>query len=221
MAISPLSTLMSWGSSSILLMRKKAPTRVMRGSLPTVIDFPRAAASRAMVRNLKIKNGRNPLPIRLCLKKAGPGESSLMAPATKTSKGNRSISPVRETEMSNARFISADAPNPKLEYRNPKQLQIQINARTKLSNGIVSSDCLAFKIISSSNFCASNLFCVSLSNVFDGIDNVGDIFIGHSGVDRERNDTLIGPSGIWKIIRSIAEGIAVIGMQVQRNEVNR
>jgi hypothetical protein len=50
--MSPRSTLSNCGSSSMLLRRRKRPTRVMRGSSPLVNQGPMRDASFTMLRNL-------------------------------------------------------------------------------------------------------------------------------------------------------------------------
>ena len=91
MDMSPLSTLMNWGSSSMLVMRRTLPTRVMRGSffilntgpsfsLCSIRSLSFCSASGHMVRNLYILNSLPLRPTR-CWVKMGlaPGLSIQMA----------------------------------------------------------------------------------------------------------------------------------------------
>ena len=83
----------------------------MRGSPPSArcllswltSDF-RSSASTCMVRNLRIRNGFSPFPIRTCLKKTGPRESSLIANATARRSGERTSSPSADAVMSSVRL---------------------------------------------------------------------------------------------------------------------
>jgi len=50
-------------------------------------------------------NGRNPLPIRSCLKKTGPGLSSLIKIDIATKKGDKIAKPIPEHRRSKKRFI--------------------------------------------------------------------------------------------------------------------
>src|SRR5258705_106645 len=97
--ISPLSTFQSCGNSSTLQRRTHRPTRETRGSFgilksrgsPVWFKCARdglsASAPSTIVRNLSIKNGRPPVPMRRWRKITGPGEVSLMSPATASTTG--------------------------------------------------------------------------------------------------------------------------------------
>ena len=100
--MSPTSTLMSWGSSSTLLLRRNLPTGVMRLSLPVVIFKP--ALSLRMERNLKIRNGLPSFPMRTCRKNTPPGEVTPTKTDTVSRSGLRIARPKSEQTMSKARL---------------------------------------------------------------------------------------------------------------------
>ena len=106
--MSPTRTFISWGSSSILLLRRKRPTGVMRLSLPVVIFRP--ALSLRMERNLKMRKGLPPLPMRSCRKNTPPGEVTATSRETTSSSGLSTTSPSKEHTMSKAR-LQAIAPH--------------------------------------------------------------------------------------------------------------
>src|SRR5262245_47513188 len=56
-----------------------------------------------------MRKGRKALPIRHCLKRTGPRESSLIRMATITKRGDRKKSPPRAIKKSKARFIAAQS----------------------------------------------------------------------------------------------------------------
>src|SRR5262245_23385073 len=96
--ISPRRTFTSWGSSSMSKRRSHRPTRVTRGSRQTLKIGPSASfigwrsgasdsAPSTMLRNLSIRKRRLLSPIRSWTKKTGPGESSLIAIATRSQSG--------------------------------------------------------------------------------------------------------------------------------------
>lgn len=60
-----------------------------------------------MLRNLYIEKGFPFFPIRVCTKKTGPLESSLMATATARNKGNSRISAISERSQSSTRLTAA------------------------------------------------------------------------------------------------------------------
>src|SRR3546814_16894189 len=76
MLISPLSTLKSCGSSSMLVLRIMAPTRVIRLS-PRIVDWLPSAShpSTRMLRNLSISNILFPRPISTCRKSRQPAHN--------------------------------------------------------------------------------------------------------------------------------------------------
>jgi hypothetical protein len=106
--ISPLSTLINCGNSSILVLRKKAPIRVTLGSLLEVVNCPDCAAFSTIVRILQILNGLKPLPIRSCLKNTGPLESNFTSNAIRLRNGARTIKPKSATAKSKQRLITFD-----------------------------------------------------------------------------------------------------------------
>ena len=112
--MSPRSTFQSCGSSSMLVMRRNRPTRVMRGScsrsshslcrLRSSSSARRASASATIVRNLTTRNGLPPRPIRLWRNSTGPGDSSLTAIAAAIQSGAVMSSSPSAPTMSIARL---------------------------------------------------------------------------------------------------------------------
>ena len=82
MDMSPLSTLMNWGSSSMLDRRRKSPNRVLRGSSLVACTLSASALTR-IERNLMHLNVWPFSPLRSCRKSTGPREVSLVPMATK------------------------------------------------------------------------------------------------------------------------------------------
>ena len=81
--MSPLSTLKTWGSSSILVFLMKLPIGVTLGSFLVVHAFFSAPASCIFIeRNLYMLNSLLCRPTLTCLKMRGPGEVSLTSMLT-------------------------------------------------------------------------------------------------------------------------------------------
>ena len=115
--ISPRSTFHSCGSSSMLHLRRNAPTRVMRGSSAILNSGPPpsivfmwarskrlASASATIVRNFTIRNSRPPRPWRAWRKNTGPRVSSLTAIAAAARIGEITSRPRPDATMSNVRL---------------------------------------------------------------------------------------------------------------------
>ncbi len=85
--ISPRSTFRNCGSSSRLVRRRKAPTRVTRGS-PGAAWVTPASVCATIDRNLKTWNGWPSMPSRACRNRTGPGEDSRTARAMASSSGD-------------------------------------------------------------------------------------------------------------------------------------
>ncbi len=110
MLMSPFTTLISCGSSSMLVRRMKRPKREIRSSSRPVERVPdRSLVSCRMLRNLNIRNGRLLRPTRGCLKNTGPRESSLMQIATTSMSGARNNRAVAAMVRSNSRFLTRSA----------------------------------------------------------------------------------------------------------------
>src|SRR6188474_2025072 len=108
--MSPLRTLISCGSSSRLVRRRKRPARVMRGSSGILkagsSSFSRStssasccSASATIVRNLSIVKGTPSLPARLWRKKTGMPESMTISSAIAANRGESTASIEAETEQ--------------------------------------------------------------------------------------------------------------------------
>ena len=113
--MSPRSTFQSCGSSSMLVRRRRPPTRVMRGSAlilkiapSTSLRCARASRSASapvrIVRNLTMRKTLPPRPWRSWRKKTGPRLSSLIAAAQTASNGLISSSPAPASVTSKARL---------------------------------------------------------------------------------------------------------------------
>ena len=76
--MSPFIMLISCGISSKEVARITLPTLVRESDF----EVSCTSLSAGMLRNLYRVNGSPPLPVRLCLNRIGPRESSLIQPAT-------------------------------------------------------------------------------------------------------------------------------------------
>ena len=121
--ISPLSTLRSCGSSSIESRRSVCPKLVTRGSfgilsiraspfvtcmLRWATSSRRVSASATIVRNLNIRKGLSPQPMRSWRKKTGPAESSLILIAMNAKTGASRSSATADRTRSSVRLRSLD-----------------------------------------------------------------------------------------------------------------
>jgi hypothetical protein len=116
--MSPSRTLKTWGSSSRLVLRKKRPTRVQRGSF-VILKSGHASSFRCaywalssaalctIVRILNILKRCPPRPVRSCEKNGLPGESMRMAIAQRIRMGMTTGRLSRDTTMSITRFDAA------------------------------------------------------------------------------------------------------------------
>ena len=123
--MSPRSTFQNCGSSSRLVLRRKPPIGVTRGSLVSLnsacgppnslrrsLDEPgdvlagavRVVGVHAHVRNFSIVNGLPRSPTRVCLKKTGPGDVSRKRIAITANSGDKRVSSARLPMMSRARL---------------------------------------------------------------------------------------------------------------------
>ena len=117
--ISPLSTLNSCGSSSRLVRRIKAPTRVMRAS-PRSVDCRPSWSERpaAIDRNLYISKNRFARPTRRCTNRIGLPSSLRIAAATISKTGMSRISAMPAKTVSNIRLVTrARIPSGPIETR--------------------------------------------------------------------------------------------------------
>src|SRR5438128_8866930 len=67
--------------------------------------------------------------------------------------------------------------------------------------------------------CASSA-AVLLNNFAYGSNDVFDICFGHFRINRQRDNLVVDGACVWEVLRFIPELVAVIGMKVQRNEMN-
>src|SRR5690242_11119933 len=86
-AISPLSTLMSCGSSSSFTARSHAPSGNTLGSFAPVMRLASERRRRCMVRSLYMMNGRPPRPTRSARNSTGPGLARRIPTAARASSG--------------------------------------------------------------------------------------------------------------------------------------
>src|SRR5437762_104730 len=68
--------------------------------------------------------------------------------------------------------------------------------------------------------CASSV-AVLLNNFAYGSNDAFDICFGHFRINRQRDNLVVDGTCVREVLRFIAELVAVIGMKVQRNEMNR
>jgi len=104
--ISPIKTLMSWGSSSIFVLRKILPTRVIRRSVEVVTVVFKTESVR-IVRILIILKLFPNRPTRDCRKKPFRPVSSVANTHATAIIGPVMIKPMKENIKSNIRFIKA------------------------------------------------------------------------------------------------------------------
>ena len=105
MDISPINTLINWGNSSRLDMRKNLPILVMRGSLSEACRSL-AFLLTCMVLSLKQLKVRPLYPVRFCRKKTGPLESNLIRIASKGNNQERMVTVMTsENRMSIVRLV--------------------------------------------------------------------------------------------------------------------
>src|SRR5919201_1209340 len=104
--MSPRSTFHSWGSSSILVLRRTRPARVMRGSRAPVMAGPCVAASRRMLRTLYMVNDRPYRPARVAPYSTGRPSSRATAAAAHKPTGHSARSPAPQTSTSKPRLAA-------------------------------------------------------------------------------------------------------------------
>src|SRR5262249_44509851 len=105
---SPFTMLKSWGSSSSLHRRRRAPNGNTRGSWFAVIGLANSACVTFIVRNLYIVKTAPPSPARLARKSTGPGLDSLIPMAASANTGLRAITAISATAMSTTRLTMSD-----------------------------------------------------------------------------------------------------------------
>ena len=101
--MSPFSTLISCGSSSMLVFRNSCPNLVLRGSASLVQAVFSSLFTR-MDRNFSIRNSFRLNPTRVCRNNTGPGEESFTPRAMNSISGDSTRSPARLIRMSAPRF---------------------------------------------------------------------------------------------------------------------
>src|SRR5690242_8544893 len=116
-AISPLSTLMSCGSSSSLTARSHAPSGNTRGSCAPVIRLASERRRECMVRSLYMMNGRPPRPTRSALYSTGPGLARRMPTAASASSGAATTSATPASSVSTRRLtVMERAPDGHVDF---------------------------------------------------------------------------------------------------------
>ncbi len=58
------------------------------------------------------------------------------------------------------------------------------------------------------------------TSCLDRVDDALGVGFGQLGIDRERDDALEDGAGVGEVFRAISEGVAVIGMEMQGNEMH-
>jgi len=61
---------------------------------------------------------------------------------------------------------------------------------------------------------------VLCDDIGDGVDDVLDVLVGHFGIDGQGDETLVFAVGYWEVFWGVAVGIAVVGVKVERDEVD-